>query len=162
MDFKQSDKDRKRGVLESLGKAEAVKSLNSPATPTGGYLYYENLASNFPGGVTLTDSGGATQISVYVNHINWHYSYSGSTVITSPSGQGGAGGGGWQYPNANRFGVVIYQGGNYWNVTSTDPNNPTIIAGISNTTPISVTVNDTSGNYGDNWGAFDFYLKRDN
>jgi hypothetical protein len=149
------------GLLESLPSVKAVKAKPGPAAPSNGYLYYENMAVNYAGGVTLTDSVGSTQVSVYAGHIRWRFAVN-SVDIFVPTGQGGPAGNGWQYPNANRFGIVLYQGGNYWNVTSTDPNHPTIITGISNTTPVAVAVNDTSGNYGDNWGAFDFYLRRDN
>jgi hypothetical protein len=60
------------------------------------------------------------------------------------------------------FLATLEQGNNYWNVDSTDPDNPTRITGLSNTLPVSATVNDTNGNYNDNGGAFDIHLRKDN
>jgi hypothetical protein len=149
------------GWLKSLPRGYArkgIKPRNSKALDSG-FGWYNNCAVN---NVTdLLGSSGTTAISVYADDVDWMYAFGGPHV-TSPIGDGGIAGDGWRFPNAQRFGIVVFQGNNYWNVESTDPNNPTRITGLSNTTDILVTVNDTNGNYGDNGGSFDLYLRKDN
>ncbi len=150
------------GWLRSLpvGGVRAAAKPKSKALADAGYSWFNNVGVNT--NVTLNGTAGSTAISVYASDIDWSYAFGSSPRIESPAGEGGTAGGGWQFPNAHRFGIVIFQGNNYWNVESTDPNNPTRITGLSNTTNIVATVNDTNGNYGDNWGSFDLYVRKDN
>lgn len=149
------------GFLKSLPAATDIQARKpeDESVGTAGFGWYNNCRVN--GSSRLLGSDGTTQISVYARDVDWNYSVT-SPTVTSPSGDGGTAGSGWQFPNAHKFGVVIYQGGNYWNVTSTSSSSPTVISGISNTQPVLVTVNDTNGNYGDNGGAVDIYLRKDN
>jgi hypothetical protein len=151
------------GYLKSFPTGSELKPVQpkSEALRTAGFFaWYNNVGVNLF--TTLLGTDGTTQISVFANDIRWRYAFGNAPDVTSPTGDGGSGGGGWTFPNAHRFGIVVFQGGNYWNVESTDPNNPTVITGLSNTQPIQVTVNDTNGNYGDNSGAFDIYIRKDN
>jgi hypothetical protein len=150
------------GWLKSLPRGPELKSTKplQEAVRTAGYGWYNNVGVNL--NTTLTDTVGSTAVSVYAADIRWRYAFGSSPDVTSPTGDGGTGGAGWQFPNAHRFGIVVFQGSNYWNVESTDPANPTKITGLSNTTPIVVSVNDTNGNYGDNSGSFDLYVRKDN
>ncbi len=149
------------GFLESLptGPDNQVEVAEDKESRDAGFGWYNNNRVN--GNTRLLGSDGTTQISVYARDVKWRFAF-GGRAVTSPSGNGGTAGGGWRFPNAHKFGIVIYQGNNYWNVTSTSPSSPTVISGISNTQPVLVTVNDTNGNYSDNGGAIDIYLRKDN
>lgn len=149
------------GFLQSLPTGTNIKAKEpeNTAAKAAGFSWYNNCRVN--GNSRLLGSDGTTQISVYAGDVDWNYAFD-SPVVTSPSGDGGTAGNGWRFPNAHKFGIVIYQGNNYWNVTSTSSSNPTVISGISNTQPVYVTVNDTNGNYDDNGGAIDIYLRKDN
>jgi hypothetical protein len=103
----------------------------------------------------------ATAISVYVSDCQWNYSVDAGSQITSPAGNGQMAGNGWAYPNGNQFGILIRQGNNYWQINGTTPGAPTQISGLTNTDGVWVSVNDTNGNYGDNWGAFDVNIRVD-
>ncbi len=150
------------GWLKSLpaGFTRRASKPREKALLEAGYSKYNNCGVNLS--TTLNGSAGSTAVSVYAADVEWDYAFGGSPTVTSPQGDGGVAGAGWRFPNAHRFGVVVYQGGNYWNVDSTDPGSPTRITGLSNTTDIVVTVNDTNGNYADNSGAFDIYFRKDN
>ncbi len=148
------------GILESLPAGPTAEpEVVAGAETAQSFGWYNNLRVN--GSTRLTDTSGTTQISVYAGDVHWRYAFDSPTVRT-PSGDGRSGGSGWQFPNAHRFGIVIFQGGRYWNVTSTSSTSPTVITGLTNTEPVRVMVNDTSGNYNDNGGAFDLYLRKDN
>lgn len=153
--------DAPDGFLQSLPAGPDVnpKQPDDNDSRNAGFGWYNNCQVN--GSSRLLGSEGATQISVYARDVDWRYAFNGPEV-NSPSGTGGPAGSGWRFPNANRFGIVIYKGNNYWNVTSTSSSNPTVITGISNTTPVYITINDTTGNYSDNGGAVDIYLRKDN
>lgn len=149
------------GYLESF----PIDADLPPEKPTdeklsrAGFSWYNNCRVN--GNSTLLGTSGTTQISVFAQDVSWRYAFNGP-VVTTPTGNGGTAGNGWRFPAAHRFGIVIYQGNNYWNVTSTSSSNPTVISGISNTQPIVVTVNDTINNFTDNGGAIDIYVRKDN
>ena len=148
-------------VLKSLpvGPDRKLEKASSDEAVDAGYGWYNNCCVN--GNSRLLGIEGATQISVYTRDINWRYSFSGRT-ITSPTGDGASSDTNWRFPYASNFGIVIFQGNNYWAVKSTDPTNPTVITGLSPSEPVIVTVNDTVSNYADNGGAFDLYLRKDN
>lgn len=148
------------GYLQSLPIAaeEQAQPADGPDSAPG-FGWYNNLRVN--GNTTLTDTVGTTKISVYARDVRWRYAF-GSGAVTSPGGNGGSGGSGWRFRNAHRFGIVVYQGNRYWNVTSTSRTQPTVITGLTNTLPVVVTVNDTNGNYSDNGGSFDLYVRKDN
>jgi hypothetical protein len=150
------------GWLKSLpvGFTRRASKPKDKTRLAAGYAKYNNCGVNLS--TTLNGTAGSTAISVFADDVEWQYAFGSAPTVTSPAGDGGVAGGGWRFPNAHRFGIVVYQGNNYWNVDSTDPNNPTRITGLSNTTDIIVAVNDTNGNYADNSGAFDIYVRKDN
>ena len=146
--------------LQSLPQGPELKGIEpeDAAARTAGFSWYNNVGVNL--NTTLLATSGTTQISVYARDIRWRYAFGNAPDVTSPTGNGGAAGSGWRFPNAHRFGITIYQGSNYWNVNSTSSSSPTVISGLSNTSNIIITVNDT--NYSDNSGAFDIYIRKDN
>ena len=150
------------GYLQSLPAGPELSAVEPEEKEIreAGFSWYNNVGVNL--NTTLLGTSGTTQISVFAGDIRWRYAFGNAPDVTSPQGDGGSGGAGWRFPNAHRFGIVIYQGNNYWNVRSTSSTNPTVITGLSNTQNIIVTVNDTNGNYGDNNGAFDIYIRKDN
>jgi subtilisin family serine protease len=150
------------GYLQSLPQGPELQGIQPDDTvaQSAGFSWYNNVGVNL--NTTLLGTNGTTQISVYARDIRWNYAFGSSPSISSPSGNGGSGGSGWRFPTAHKFGITIYQGSNYWNVTSTSSGSPTVITGLSNTANIIITVNDTNGNYDDNSGAFDIYIRKDN
>jgi hypothetical protein len=147
------------GFLQSLPTVGAASQMKDTKAEAAGFTCWVHMAVNYPGGNPIPVR--ATAVSVYASDLNWHFASGSNSVITSPSGSGAGAGGGWQYPNAAQFSIVIYQGGNYWQVNSLDSNNPTKISGLTNTQDIFVAVNDTQGNYGDNWGSYYICLRVD-
>lgn len=148
------------GYLESLPGGIPIDSEepNDKDAKTAGFSWFNNCGVNI--GTKLNGTSGTTKISVYARDVSWWYAIGGRKV-TSVKGDGGSGGSGWRFRNAHKFGVVVYQGNSYWNVNSTSSSSPTVINLPSNTLPVSVWVNDTNGNYGDNAGAFDIYIRKD-
>jgi hypothetical protein len=149
------------GYLKSLSVEAAAKPEQPDRRDASdaGFSWYNNCRVN--GNTNLLGTEGTTQVSVFAQDVAWRYAF-GGPLVNSPTGDGGSGGSGWRFPNAHRFGIVVYQGDRYWNVDSSDPSSPTVISGLSNTVPITVTVNDTNNNYDDNGGAVDIYVRRDN
>ena len=148
------------GLLESIGGgASETAATSNERDAAAGFGWYNNLRVN--GSTTLTDTTGTTQVSVYAADVKWRFGF-GSRAITSPKGDGGTGGSGWQFRNAHRYGITLYQGNRYWNITSRSSSSPTVISGLTNTQPVRIMVNDTVGNYSDNGGSFDLYLRKDN
>ncbi len=149
------------GYLDSFSSGPSV----APAVPVdqqalnAGFSWYNNVGVNL--NTRLIGTSGTTQISVYARDIRWSYRFTGPN-IRRPEGNGGQGGDRYRFPLAHRMGITIYQGDRYWNVTSMSANSPTVIAGLTNTEDVIVTVNDTNGNYSDNHGAFDIFVRRDN
>ena len=150
------------GYLQSfpLGPDQGPQTPTDQLALNAGYTKYNNVGVNL--NTRLLGTNGTTQISVYARDIRWRYGFGNRPDMVTPTGEGGQGGSGFRFRNAHRFGITIYQGNNYWNVTSTNPNRPTVITGLSNTEPVRITVNDTNGNYSDNYGAFDIYIRKDN
>ena len=149
-------------MIESYGGTITVEAETEPSTDTdanASFGWYNNLRVN--GSTTLTDTSGTTQLSVYARDVKWRFGF-GSRAIQSPQGDGGVAGSGWRFPNAHKFGIVVVQGGNYWNVNSTSSSSPTVITGLSNTQPVTIYVNDTNGNDKDNGGSFDLFVRKDN
>ncbi|QDV53035.1 hypothetical protein [Gimesia fumaroli] len=149
------------GYIESLpgGIPTDAQEPEDRTAKTAGFGWYNNCGVNIP--TTLNGTNGTTKISVYARDVSWWFAR-GGRKIRNVQGDGGAGGSGWRFPNAHKFGVVIYQGNSYWNVNSTSSSSPTVINLPSNTLPVTVWVNDTNGNYSDNAGAVDIYLRKDN
>ena len=124
---------------------------------TASFLFWKHRAVTH--GRTLNVR--ATAISVYIPDCHWHYSRSTRSLITTPRGTGNRAGSGWMFPDANQHGIVIRQDGRYWQINGTSSSSPTRITGLTNTKGVEVFVNDTNGNLGDNWGAFDVRIRID-
>lgn len=136
------------GEMDSTPKSAPAQAAGSERA----FQCWMHPAVNYAGGTPIGDR--ATAVSVYISDLSWHFAGN-SGVITNPAGNGQDAGSGWQYPNAKQFGIVLYQNnGNYWQINGTSPSNMTRITGLLNTSPIYFAVNDTRGNYGDNWGSY--------
>lgn len=139
----------------------ASLSLSTPsdqALVAAGYLHGRHCAVTFQEGI-VTANVRASRIRVYASDISWNYGPHGSTRITTPNGNGLRAPSGWRYPGYNQFGIVIYQDGLApQNVIGTSDATAQEF-NINNSRDVRINVNDALGTYGDNWGAFDIYIK---
>ena len=133
-----------------------LKELTAEQVFPASFLYWTACPVNYQGGLRLFTGGSvlrASRIKVYAFNVKWRYAAN-SETITSPTGNGKTSGGGFVYPGAKEFGLVIRQPGESANQISSQslgsPDNFSLV----NTKDIYVDVNDTNGNYGDNWGCF--------
>jgi hypothetical protein len=147
------------GYFASFGGVNVADKPETTKTEAADFGWWKHRSVISPAGRKLAVT--ATAISVYVSDCQWNYAIDANARITSPTGNGQRAGSGWAFPNGNQFGVLVRQGNNYWQVNGTSAAAPTRITGLTNTDGVWVSVNDTNGNYNDNWGAFDIYIRVD-
>jgi hypothetical protein len=157
--------------------AEFANSFFAPAGVTGshgvamgraaaaGPYLWKHLAINFVNGSRLLLGGGplrASRIRVYATDIQWQYALSENAVVTTPNGNGQTAPGGWRFPGAPIFGVVLYQpNGAQFSITGSSPETAQEFS-LSNVYDILVAVNDgstTQDGYNDNSGAFSLVIE---
>lgn len=122
------------------------------------WLWFNNLS--VMGEVTLKMPIKTTRIEIYAADVRWHCKTEGEKgLVTKATGTGRVANDEYKYPSARVNGIVLLQGNRYWNIGSQNQSDPTVITGLTNVDNIRTAVNDKRRYYGDNWGAFDLFLR---
>ena len=165
-----SDGERSQRAIDFMNRTLAPKgeftSSHAQARAEGGATYYwKHLAVNFVNGTQLWVGGGPLHVSkvrVYATDIQWQFATSADSVVTTPDGNGQAAPGGWRFPGAPAFGIVLYQAnGIQYAIKGTSPATAQEFT-ISNLYDIYFNVNDGSTSqtgYADNSGAYSIVLE---